>query len=287
MSIPVWRRSSIAACGAIPPSASAQGDELREALEQLRPNQKTDAPPEGNPTAASSPSPSTVACSSVVERSRHHPRTPADRSVCAGRRRLWHWQVVALSRRCIAACQRRCARRWAQLVVRSMVPGKKPLAALCNELAPLLNLSEEALASKLRTDPSELGRMMHKQMAADRGVVLFIDQLEEIVTIGAEEEATVVAAAALGYLCSRIHSVRMLMTVRSDFLAPRRCPAGTRRRAGTWPVPAAAAHARAHQRSHPPVPPRPRASPSRPSSSSMRWPTRRRTRRRPTVCSSR
>ncbi len=203
-----------------PAQRFGSGDELREALEQLRPNQKADALPEGNPYRGLLAFEAEhrglffgrkSEVGTILERLRTDPFVLVVADSGIGKSSLCRAGVLPhVSDGALGG-----GRSW---VVRSMVPGKKPLTALCNELAPLLNLGEEALASKLRIDPSELGRMMHKQMAADRGVVLFIDQLEEIVTIGTEEEATVVAAA-LGYLCSRIHSVRMLMTVRSDFLA--------------------------------------------------------------------
>lgn len=203
-----------------PAQRFGSGDELREALEQLRPNQKAEELPEGNPYRGLLAFEAEhrglffgrkSEVGTILERLRTDPFVLVVADSGIGKSSLCRAGVLPH----VTDGALGGGRSW---VVRSMVPGKKPLAALCNELAPLLNITEEALAAKLRTDPSDLGRMLHKQLAADRGVVLFIDQLEEIVTIGAEDEAEVVAAA-LGYLCSRIHSVRMLMTVRSDFLA--------------------------------------------------------------------
>ncbi len=203
-----------------PAQRFASGDELREALEQLRPNQKAEALPEGNPYRGLLAFEAEhrglffgrkSEVGTILERLRTDPFVLVVADSGIGKSSLCRAGVLPH----VTDGALGGGRTW---TVRSMVPGKKPLAALCNELAPLIGLSEEALAAKLRTDPSELGRSLHKQLAADRGVVLFIDQLEEIVTIGAADEATVVAEA-LGYLCSRIHSVRMLMTVRSDFLA--------------------------------------------------------------------
>jgi serine/threonine protein kinase/formylglycine-generating enzyme required for sulfatase activity len=203
-----------------PAQRFGSGDELREALEQLRPNQKADELPEGNPYRGLLAFEAEhrglffgrkSEVGTILERLRTDPFVLVVADSGIGKSSLCRAGVLPH----VTDGALGGGRSW---VVRAMVPGKKPLAALCNELAPLLNITEEALAAKLRTDPSDLGRMLHKQLAADRGVVLFIDQLEEIVTIGAEDEAEVVAAA-LGYLCSRIHSVRMLMTVRSDFLA--------------------------------------------------------------------
>ncbi len=203
-----------------PAQRFASGDELREALEQLRPNAKAEAPPEGNPYRGLLAFEAEhrglffgrkSEVGTILERLRTDPFVLVVADSGIGKSSLCRAGVLPH----VTDGALGGGRTW---TVRAMVPGKRPLAALCNELAPLLGLSEDALASKLRSDPSELGRMLHKQLAGDRGVVLFIDQLEEIVTIGAEDEATVVAEA-LGYLCSRIHSARMLMTVRSDFLA--------------------------------------------------------------------
>ena len=203
-----------------PAQRFASGDELREALEQLRPNQKTEALPEGNPYRGLLAFEAEhrglffgrkAEVGTILERLRTDPFVLVVADSGIGKSSLCRAGVLPH----VTDGALGGGRSW---VVRSMVPGKRPLTALCNELAPLLKMTDEALAAKLRTDPSDLGRMLHKQLAADRGVVLFIDQLEEIVTIGASDEATVVAEA-LGYLCSRIHSVRMLMTVRSDFLA--------------------------------------------------------------------
>ena len=59
---------------------------------------------------------------------------------------------------------------------------------------------------------------MHRSLGDTRGLLLFIDQLEEMVTIADPTQSRIVGEA-LGHLCARIPSVRMLMTVRSDFLA--------------------------------------------------------------------
>lgn len=203
-----------------PAQRFASGDELREALEQLRPNQKAEALPEGNPYRGLLAFEAEhrglffgrkSEVGTILERLRTDPFVLVVADSGIGKSSLCRAGVLPH----VTDGALGGGRTW---TVRSMVPGKKPLAALCNEVASILGLTEEALAAKLRTDPSMLGRLLHKQLAADRGIVLFIDQLEEIVTIGADDEATVVAEA-LGYLCSRIHSVRMLMTVRSDFLA--------------------------------------------------------------------
>src|SRR6185436_8316631 len=54
--------------------------------------------------------------------------------------------------------------------------------------------------------------------AAPRRLLLFVDQLEELLTLSAPDEARAVAAA-LAALAVRVPSVRVLATVRSDFLS--------------------------------------------------------------------
>ncbi len=203
-----------------PASRYASGDELREALEQLRPNQRVDVLPEGNPyrglLAFEAEHRSLFfgrksEIGTILERLRTDPFVLVVADSGIGKSSLCRAGVLPHVHEGALGG----GRNW---VVRSMLPGKRPLAALVAQFSDLLETTDAELSARLRSDPTALGRALHKNFASERGVILFIDQLEEIVTIGDSEEALVVAAA-LGYLCARIHGVRMLMTVRSDFLA--------------------------------------------------------------------
>jgi len=105
-------------------------------------------------------------------------------------------------------------RRWR---VASMVPGRHPLRALVNTLRTTIGFEEAPLESLLRSEPSSLARELAQRLGNNLALILFIDQLEELVTIADPEEARRVSEA-LGSLLTRTSNVRVLMTARSDFL---------------------------------------------------------------------
>jgi formylglycine-generating enzyme required for sulfatase activity len=92
----------------------------------------------------------------------------------------------------------------------TVVPGRRPLAALAQVLG------EPALAGQVLADPGLLARELHRR-AGTGGIILFVDQLEELVTVGDPEE---VAAfdAALARISEGVTGVRLITTVRADFL---------------------------------------------------------------------
>jgi formylglycine-generating enzyme required for sulfatase activity len=98
-----------------------------------------------------------------------------------------------------------------------LVPGRRPVSALAAALAPVLEVAEEALAESLRTEPSGLARRLRAKLGASDGLLLYVDQLEELVTLASPEEATQ-AGLALGELAEGVTGVRLLTTGRSDFL---------------------------------------------------------------------
>jgi serine/threonine protein kinase/formylglycine-generating enzyme required for sulfatase activity len=105
-------------------------------------------------------------------------------------------------------------RRWRSA---RLVPGRRPVAALAAALAPVLEVQEDQLAELLHTEPSTLARRLRARLGAQEGLVLYVDQLEELVTLASQEEATQ-AGIALGVLAEGVTGVRMLATGRSDFL---------------------------------------------------------------------
>ena len=93
----------------------------------------------------------------------------------------------------------------------TMVPGRRPLHALATALdAP-------ELAARVLAEPELLGRELHHRAGND-GLILFVDQLEELVTVGDPDE---VAAfdAALARLSEGVTGVRLIATVRADLLS--------------------------------------------------------------------
>lgn len=96
----------------------------------------------------------------------------------------------------------------------SLVPGRRPLVALAHALAEPLGLDEAAARALAFEDPTALGLRLRHRLGRERGLLIVIDQLEELVTAEADERGA--AAAALAELAQRAPSVRLLATARSD-----------------------------------------------------------------------
>jgi formylglycine-generating enzyme required for sulfatase activity len=99
-------------------------------------------------------------------------------------------------------------RVWRALTV---VPGRRPLAALAAAL------DDPELAGRVLAEPELLARELHRRAGND-GLILFVDQMEELVTVGDPAE---VAAfdAALARITEGVAGVRLITTVRADFLS--------------------------------------------------------------------
>lgn len=98
-----------------------------------------------------------------------------------------------------------------------MLPGRRPLGALAGLLSARLNTEPETLVASLREDPSSLARLFGRVHGTHAGTVLFIDQLEELVTQSDPEQAAAISDV-LTALATPIAGVRVLMTARGDFL---------------------------------------------------------------------
>ena len=101
--------------------------------------------------------------------------------------------------------------------IASMVPGRKPLSALCAAVAAALSCDEAALQTDLEQRPDSFARTLRKLLSTGRGLFLFLDQMEELVTLASPEEARIVGEA-LGSLLAKLPGLRLLLTARSDFL---------------------------------------------------------------------
>ncbi|MDQ3340372.1 MAG: SUMF1/EgtB/PvdO family nonheme iron enzyme [Myxococcota bacterium] len=97
-----------------------------------------------------------------------------------------------------------------------LVPGQRPLATLLSVLAPHVDLDEAALLERMRDQPGDVGRELRRALGRTRGLVVFVDQLEELVTLASREEAD-----AFGHVLAQLAgtpNIRILATVRGDFL---------------------------------------------------------------------
>jgi formylglycine-generating enzyme required for sulfatase activity len=105
-------------------------------------------------------------------------------------------------------------RAWATL---TLWPGHRPLEALAAALAPLLGRKEGELVSALADKPAWLGQTLREAHSSGRGLLIFMDQLEELLTLSEPTQA-VHFARLLGELALPSAGVRVLMAARGDFL---------------------------------------------------------------------
>ncbi len=99
----------------------------------------------------------------------------------------------------------------------SITPGRRPVHALVGALAAGVDLDEDDLLAQVRVEPGALARILRRQQAGTRGQVVFVDQLEELVTLAPPAEAAL-AARLLVQLAAGVVGVRLLATARGDFL---------------------------------------------------------------------
>jgi len=99
-----------------------------------------------------------------------------------------------------------------------LVPGRKPLFALCTAVATALSCDEAPLIKAVEKAPMSFARTVRKLLGPGRGILLFLDQMEELVTIGDQAQSPLVSEA-LSSIALHGGEVRLLCTARSDFLS--------------------------------------------------------------------
>jgi WD40 repeat protein/serine/threonine protein kinase len=131
---------------------------------------------------------------------------------------------------------KRSGEGWEALVTR---PGRQPLATLAELLHGMSVRSSEistgrgitcsadqvpderdAIIARLRTEPGYLGITLRTWARAKlRRVVLFVDQFEELYTLGADADERACVLACLGAVADDVASpLRIITSIRSDFL---------------------------------------------------------------------
>ena len=98
----------------------------------------------------------------------------------------------------------------------TLLPGRSPLEALGAALAPHLPMVRDR-PELLRGEPEELSRLLAARVLEGDGLVIFVDQLEELVTQAEPGEAAQVARL-LAHLARRHAGLRVVGAVRGDFL---------------------------------------------------------------------
>ncbi|MCG8417461.1 MAG: protein kinase [Proteobacteria bacterium] len=126
---------------------------------------------------------------------------------------------------------KRSGEGWISLVAR---PGRHPVAALASMLSQFLvrsngwtvdrlgdsPIDRDALAERLRAEPGYLGTELraHANMKRTR-IVLFVDQFEELYTLGAKlEERAAFVRCLEGVADDAASPLRVVLSMRSDFL---------------------------------------------------------------------
>ena len=191
----------------------ATGEELREAFERLGASRNSLASADENPYRGLRPFESShrgvffgrgLEVGAVVERLRTESVVVVAGDSGVGKSSLIRAGVVpAVLDGALGA-----GRTWRAL---TMVPGRRPLAALAAAF------DDPELAARVLAEPELLARELHRRAGND-GIILFIDQFEELVTLGDPAE---VAAfdAALARISEGVTGVRLITTVRADFLS--------------------------------------------------------------------
>ena len=104
-----------------------------------------------------------------------------------------------------------------EYITLTLWPGRRPLEALAAALAPLLDKKEAEFVTALAARPGWLGPTLREAHSRGRGLLLFIDQIEELLTLSEPTQAEHFARI-LGELGLPASGVRVLLAARGDFL---------------------------------------------------------------------
>ncbi|MDQ3370468.1 MAG: serine/threonine-protein kinase, partial [Myxococcota bacterium] len=191
----------------------ASGEELREALEQLHPSRAYAISSEENPYRGLRPFEAShrglffgrgLEIGAIVERLRTDAIVIVTGDSGVGKSSLCRAGVMpAVLDGALGA-----GRAWDAI---TMIPGRRPLAALAAAVGV------PGLAARVLEDPEELPRELQRR-AGDRGIVLFIDQMEELVTVADPIEVAALDAG-LARISEGVPGIRLITTVRADFLS--------------------------------------------------------------------
>ncbi|MBL8633627.1 MAG: protein kinase [Myxococcales bacterium] len=195
-------------------------DELREALEHLLPSGQGQAVPEGNPYRGLLPFESQHRAlffgrqseiGTLVDRLRTESFVIVAADSGVGKSSVCRAGVLPLVKESGLG-------RGLTYQIATLVPGKQPLRTLCEAIAQAIDTDEQPLIAALKTDPQSFPRVLRSLMPPGAGLLIFVDQMEELVTIADPLEAKLVGEA-LGALSQKAGDLRLLGTVRADFVS--------------------------------------------------------------------
>lgn len=202
-----------------PEQRFASADELLDALDHVVPERRELLLPEGNPYRGLRPFEAEHRAlffgrdqeiRSVLERLRSDPRVVVAGDSGVGKSSLCRAGVLPL-------VNDGGLGETSWRVVR-LVPGRRPVEALAAALSPALEVNEEALGAWLASEPAALARALQRvrQKTPGFGLLVFVDQAEELFTLASASSSAVVAEA-LGALGASPHA-RVLLAIRGDFV---------------------------------------------------------------------
>ena len=214
----------------VPSERYATAQELLDALESLLPAASATSLPDGNPYRGLLPFDERHRAlffgrrneiGSLLERLRSESFVLVTAESGVGKSSLCRAGIVPL----ILEGALRDGRTWSQI---TLVPGTSPLRSLVTAFGAALAalplppgvapVGEGWLSLTLREEPGAFGRELQRRLGSGRGLIVLCDQLEELATIAAADEAEL-AGEVLASLTQRLPGVRLLATLRSDFLA--------------------------------------------------------------------
>ncbi|HET9450965.1 MAG TPA: serine/threonine-protein kinase, partial [Aggregicoccus sp.] len=202
----------------------ASAEALRDALEALSPEHRLHALPEGNPYRGLHAFEAEhralffgrdAEIRGLVERLRTEPFVLVAGTSGVGKSSLCRAGLLPRVRDGVLDEAQGTARAW---TVVTLTPGKHPLASLATALAPYLGQDEEQLLPRLREEWGEVARELRRRRRSAGPLLLFMDQLEELVTLSDAAEARVMAEV-LESLATPGPGLRLLATCRGDYLA--------------------------------------------------------------------
>jgi len=202
-----------------PEARPSSAQELAVKLESLRLPDEAAAVPEGNPYRGLRPFEPTDRpllfgrrqdIAAVIEQIRIQPFVLITGDSGVGKSSLCRAGILPAIREGALSEER----SWSIL---SMIPGRWPLHAMADALAPLLRASHGELIESILRDPAKLTIELNRKLGSQYGLLFFIDQLEELITQSAIKDVRALGEF-LSHLTQRLPGIRILATIRSDFL---------------------------------------------------------------------
>ncbi|MBN2802796.1 MAG: serine/threonine protein kinase [Deltaproteobacteria bacterium] len=195
------------------------GNELRMAFAQLTPEMRTDVSPEGNPYRGLNPFEEEHSSlffgrdseiRLILERLKTSPMVVVVGDSGVGKSSLCRAGVIPRTGKWIGENT-----KWKSV---TLVPGLHPVTSLSATLSQVINIPEEKIETSIKTQPSEIARILRASLGLKGGIVIFIDQLEELITLSTKQEREAMEEM-LSWLSILTPGIRILATIRGDFLS--------------------------------------------------------------------